>query len=338
MSVLDPRVVGIIKALRAVPEISEVMAELRPSTRRYWIGPQPPVDAVSVDPRTIRGAWRIARARAWVDDFGLPMRKPKRTRYLQTWHGIALKRVGSDAPDADLCARSVTPTIARWDGLMSPSVFFAETTARAIGYRGTLVSGSPFGDAVLARSAEAGLRARLDLPDDRLIVLYSPTQRTGAAKRGSDPEIDLAGWWRELGEQAYLLLRSHPSDRLSVPSRFRNAVRDITDEPDLASWIAAADVLLTDYASVVFDFARLQRPIAYFAPGFDAYVRRTNGLYLDPVRSGPGPVLRTQVELHDWVRERAVGEPKATYPDFAETFAGTCDGQSARRAIEWLLP
>lgn len=319
--------------------ISQGLLELAPTVRQYWLGERPPAHAVRVDPHTIRGSWRIKRARAWVDDMGMALSKPARTRYLQAWHGIALKHVGSDVPDYDLMNEQArrTRTIDAWDALISPSEFFADTTARAIGYRGELVPGSPLGEAILARAAQADLRERLDLPTDRLIVLYSPTQRALHAREGTDPVIDLERWWRELGRDAYLLVRSHPQDRLRVPNRYENAVRDVSDEPDWASWIAAADVLVTDYAAVVFDFARLGRPMAYFAPDHDEYVSRANGLYLEIERSGPGPLLRTQEQLHSWVLDRIAGAPAQDYGDFADTYAGRLDGASVQRAVDWLL-
>lgn len=324
--------------------IGEYLLSARPRMRQFWIDAEGrlelPSGVCSLDPSTVRGAWTLARARYWIDDFGfdLAIRKNPRTGYLQSWHGVALKRVGSDAPDWALTPmRKRRPSSAqrqRWDALVSPSEFFAGTTARAIGFAGPLVSDcTPFGDAVVSAAGEPTVRARLDLPDDRRIVIYAPTR---SASPTGVSTLDLEAWWRAFGNRAYLLIRSHPDDRLSVPARWNNAICDITDEEDLASYLGAADALITDYSSVVFDFARLRRPIAFLAPDYDDYVRRTVGLYLDLERSAPGPVVRDNAALHAWFARILDGNddiPAQRRDDFVSLFSGEADGMGAARAL-----
>ena len=324
--------------------IGEYLRKAEPGIRQFWIdsegGLDLPVDVTRLDAASISGAWRLARARYWIDDFGIDprIRMNPRTVYLQTWHGTALKRVGSDAPDWSLTpARKRQPTranLARWGALLAPSEFFAGTTARAIGFDGPLVTDcTPFGDAVLAASRESGLRARLDLPSHRSVVLYAPTR---ASVRTGESKLDLEAWWRAFGDRAYLLVRSHPSDPLSVPARWNNAVRDISNEDDFASYLGAADVLITDYNSVLFDFARLQRPVGFLAPDHDEYTRRTVGLYLDLERTAPGPVLRDNAALHSWFEGILNAEDPITdqrRQDFISMFAGVADGTGAARAV-----
>ena len=320
-----------------------------PHARVRWLGSTAAVTGLDwltpVDPSSIRGAWRIARAGNWIDDFGIEtsIRKSRRTKYLQTWHGIALKRVGSDAPDWPLLSPRVRlprPTNRdRWDALIAPSEFFAQTTARAIGFAGPLIENcSPLGDAIMRCSADRELRQSLDLPLDRPVVVYSPT-----ARATDDERLDLAAWWRDFGNSVYLLVRSHPADPLVVPARWANGIRDISAEGDIASYLGAADALLTDYSAVAFDFARLGRPIGFFAPDYERFTRRSVGLYLDLATSGPGPLLRNADELAGWVQALIEATPAggfdtdpAGHRDFVSMFAGELDGTSARRAIDHL--
>ncbi len=324
--------------------ISEYLRTAEPRLRQYWIDAhgslEMPDDVKPLRPATISGAWNLARARYWIDDFGIDpaIRMNPRTAYLQTWHGVALKRVGSDAPDWSLTPvrkrRPSRANLSRWNALVAPSEFFAGTTARAIGFEGPVIADcTPFGDAVLAASRETNLRARLDLPSHRMVVVYAPTRslaRTGESK------LDLEAWWRAFGDRAYLLVRSHPSDPLSVPARWNNAIRDISNEDDYASFLGAADVLITDYNSALFDFARLKRPIGFLVPDHDEYARRTVGLYLDLERSAPGPLLRANAELHTWFEEVLSGTdpiPPQRRTDFISMFAGQTDGTGAARAF-----
>lgn len=324
--------------------ISEYLAHAEPATRQFWIGTGAdlplPTGVHRLNVSSVRGAWALARAQMWVDDFGIDpvIRMNPRTRYLQTWHGVALKRVGVDAPDWALTpSRKRHPTSAnrdRWDALLSPSEFFAGTTARAIGFDGPLVADcTPFGDAVLAASRESSLRARLDLPSHRTVVIYAPTR---SAAPSGESRLDLEAWWRAFGDRAYLLVRSHPDDPLQVPARWNNAIRDISGEDDFAAFLAAADVLVTDYNSVLFDFARLRRPVGFLVPDYDEYTKRTVGLYLDLERSAPGPILPDNGALHAWFSEilDAVDAfPPQRRDDFVSMFAGEADGTGAARAI-----
>jgi len=320
-----------------------------PHARVRWLGSAAAVTGLDwltlVDPSTIRGAWRIARAGYWIDDFGIDtsIRKSRRTKYLQTWHGIALKRVGSDAPDWPLLSPRVRlprPTNRdRWDALIAPSEFFAQTTARAIVFTGPLIENcSPLGDAIIRSSTDPDVRHKLDLPLDRPVVVYSPT-----ARATDEARLDLAAWWRDFGNSAYLLVRSHPADPLVVPARWSNGIRDISAEGDIASYLGAADALLTDYSAVAFDFARLGRPIGFFVPDYERFTRRSVGLYLDLATSGPGPLLRNADELAVWVQALIEATPTGGFDtdpvghrDFVSMFAGELDGTSAHRAVEHL--
>lgn len=324
--------------------ISEYLHTAEPQIRKHWIDADGslglPEGVMAVNPSTISGAWKLVRAGYWIDDFGIDpaIRMNRRTAYLQTWHGVALKRVGSDSPDWSLTpARKRRPSranLGRWDALVAPSEFFAGTTARAIGFEGPIIADcTPFGDAVLAASREVALRARLDLPSHRMVVVYAPTR---SAARAGESKLDLEAWWRAFGDRAYLLVRSHPSDPLQVPARWNNAIRDISSEADFAAYLGAADALVTDYNSVIFDFARLRRPVGFLAPDYDDYTRRTVGLYLDLERSAPGPVLRDNAALHSWFTEILDGQdhvPAQRREDFISMFAGEADGTGAARAF-----
>jgi CDP-glycerol glycerophosphotransferase len=329
--------------------IAEYLHAEESNARLRWLGSRAAITGLDwlthVDPSTVRGAWRIARAGYWIDDFGIDtsIRKSRRTKYLQTWHGIALKRVGADAPDWPLLSprvRMPRPTNReRWDALLSPSEFFAETTAQAIGFTGPLIeSCSPVGDAIMRSSSDRLLRDVLDLPLDRPVIVYAPTARTTDEMR-----LDLAAWWRDFGNSAYLLVRSHPADPLVVPARWANGIRDISAEGDFASYLGAAEALLTDYSAVAFDFARLGRPIGFFVPDYERFTRRSVGLYLDLATSGPGPLLRNTDELTVWMQALIEATPTggfdtdpAGHRDFVSMFAGELDGTSARRAIDHL--
>jgi CDP-glycerol glycerophosphotransferase len=91
----------------------------------------------------------------------------------------------------------------------------------------------------------------------------------------------------------------------------------------------AADLLVTDYSSIMFDYAVLDRPIAIHAPDWEVY-RARRGTYFDLLTEGPGPVARTDAELIELVNA-GPGRPR---PEFRERFCSLEDGNASQRVIE----
>ncbi|NJP82814.1 CDP-glycerol:glycerophosphate glycerophosphotransferase, partial [Streptomyces sp. AA8] len=232
-------------------------------------------------PLVRRGSWEyvhaLARARYWVDSHGFPTLYGKRpaTRYLQTWHGQAFKHMGFDVPELRLAnperRRRHRETIARWDALIAPSEEFERTFVRANGYTGELLrTGLPRNDDLVRwddparRERAAATRERLQIPDGRRVLLYAPTFRDGARGSGESVRADLAELVRYLGEEWTVVVRPHYYERYTVPRELGHAVRDGRDFADLNDLLLASDALLTDYSSLMFDYANLGRPILFF--------------------------------------------------------------------------
>ncbi len=323
--------------------ISELLGATAPSARQYWIchpGLTPPDGAGALRPGSWRYRWVMSRARAWVDDVGIDrtVHKHRHNRYVQTWHGIAFKRVGSDEPDWSMLPGPVRwarhAGAGRWDAMVSPSPFFARTTAVAVGFTGdTWILGTPLGDAVAA-IAQQDAKVALGLDVDKPTVLYAPTSRPDSMEQVS---VQLELWWHEMSGDCALLVRAHPDAPIAVSPRWANSITDVSAVDDWALLLAAADVLVTDYSAVTFDFARTGRPITFFAPDLVDFTRRFVGTYV-PIEQWPGPICSTQKELHDSVRAQLnnPGLWAARVSEFAECYSGPADGLGAARVLRWL--
>ena len=97
----------------------------------------------------------------------------------------------------------------------------------------------------------------------------------------------------------------------------------------------AADVLVTDYSSVMFDYAVLDRPIVIYAPDWEAY-RMIRGVYFDLVAEPPGAVALTLDDLLDTFRTGAFENDAATKAraEFRRRFSSLEDGHAAQRVVE----
>jgi CDP-glycerol glycerophosphotransferase len=228
-----------------------------------------------------------------------------------------------------------------WQYVVAQNALGADALRAAFAPAGEiLVTGAPRTDA-LAGDGLAALRAqtrrRLGLSDGVRVVLYAPTYRETArdpsGRRRLDGPFDPAPLRAALGPDAVVLFRPHPTVYDPAPATADGFVRDVTDYPDATDLLAAADVLVTDYSSLLFDYAGLDRPMLFFA--YDLDVQR-GGFTFDYEARVPGPVVRDTGALAEALRDvDAVGAEYAQRRRaFAAEFCAQDDGHAAARVVD----
>lgn len=273
--------------------------------------------------------------------------KGDRTIYLQTWHGTPLKRIHRDvlwAPEGRL--DRLDGDVAKWDLLLSPNAVSTPRLRRAFHYDGeVLESGYPRNDLLSSPKAQgvrAKVRADLGLPDKAAVVLYAPTWRDDEAFADGRPNLPLAldfeVFRRELGEDHVLLVRAHNMVTGRGAIATTPGVHDVSYHPDVRDLYTAADVLVTDYSSTMFDFAITGRPIIFYAYDLERFQNSVRGFYFDFVRDAPGPVVRTSKQVADAIRR--LPELRATYTGayarFRRCYNSLEDGRATQRVLERL--
>jgi CDP-glycerol glycerophosphotransferase len=268
-------------------------------------------------------------------------------RYLQTWHGTPLKRIAFDVERPAFAGAQrvydhfMPRDIARWDVLLSPNPFSTEVLARAFRYDGPVVeTGYPRNDVLSSPQADAiraRVRAELGLEDGQRAVLYAPTWRDSY---DFAYELDPERLARAAGDDVVLLVRAHGL----VRERTRrvaasDAVRDVSGHQDISELYLAADALMTDYSSAMFDFAITGKPIVLYVYDLEDYRDRMRGFYFDLEAEAPGPLARTEEEVVaaladlDGVGARYAGAHAA----FRARYCALEDGRAAARAIDVLF-
>ncbi|WP_113702648.1 CDP-glycerol:glycerophosphate glycerophosphotransferase [Nonomuraea lactucae] len=302
-----------------------------------------PADARLVRRGGWRYVWTMARAGIWVDSHGFPLDypKPRRTRYLQTWHGQGIKSIGFDAPDLradfDRPRALWRSAVARWDALVSPSEEFSRCFVRSNGYTGPVYRyGTPRCDALVRGTPTTDVRARLEIPPGRRVLLYAPTYRDGAKYSGRSVRADLELMADDLAEEWVVILRPHPVERYRVPQRLRHFVRPAGSYPEVNDLMLASDALLTDYSSVMCDYALTGRPMLFLIDDWDDYRLRERGVYHDLPSIAPGPCVTTTEELISCLRDLpAVHASHAErYAAFREMWCAEERGDAAARVVE----
>jgi CDP-ribitol ribitolphosphotransferase len=287
----------------------------------------------------------LATARLFVvDDDFFPMyvvRPPAGTTYIQVWHACgAFKKFGYSVDQPVQDAIRIHST---YDLCLVSAARFIPAYAEAFGLppeRFTSRLGIPrtdlFFDEERRSAAVAAVRARYAIPPDKRVVLYAPTYRASRMTTARDPlGLDIAALQDAIGRDHVLLLRSHPfvraGARLPHDAGF---VIDVSDHPDVNELMLVSDVLVTDYSSVIYEFALLGRPIGFFAPDYAAY-RAGRGFYFDYETGLPGPIFTTTTELSDWLRTGAFDT--ARVQRFAAESFDVADGGATRRFVDEIV-
>jgi CDP-glycerol glycerophosphotransferase len=272
--------------------------------------------------------------------------KPAGTFYLQTWHGTPLKRIHHDvlwAPEGRLAR--LDQDVARWDLLLSPNAASTPRLRHGFRYDGPVAeTGYPRNDVLTSPGAAElrdDVRRALGVRPGRKVVLYAPTWRDDEFF-GTDGTIacalDLEAWGEALGDDHDLLVRFHSM----VTERTRldrwPGVHDVSTYPDIRDLYLAADVLVTDYSSAMFDFAVTGRPQVFYAYDLERFAGAVRGFYFDVLPEAPGPVVQTMAGLVDAVREvDAVAEEYAERRSaFCARYCGLEDGHATERVVELL--
>jgi CDP-glycerol glycerophosphotransferase len=180
-------------------------------------------------------------------------------------------------PDAEYhYATELGREVAKWDVLLSPNPFSTEVLRRAFRFEGEILeTGYPRNDVLLAPDAgerRARVRAALDLEEGTRAVLYVPTWRDSFEHT---LELDLDLLHRELGPQTTILVRAHGLTAASDRGGDGPGVRNVTRWPDVTELYLAADVLVTDYSSAMFDFAATGKPLLLYTHDLERYRDRS---------------------------------------------------------------
>ncbi|MCG5217257.1 CDP-glycerol glycerophosphotransferase family protein [Streptosporangium soli] len=304
-----------------------------------------PADTALVRRMSWKYVWHLARAAYWVDSHGFPLDfpKPRGTRYLQTWHGQGIKTIGYNAPDlrGDFAGprRQWRSAVARWDALVSPGAEFERNFVPSNDYTGPVLRfGSPRCDVLVNGDPEAGrrVRERLEIPDDRRILLYAPTYRDNAKSSGRSVRADLAELADGLSAEWVLVLRTHPIERFQVPQHVRHFVRQAGSYPEVNDLLLASDALVTDYSSLMCDYAVTGKPMLFLIDDWDEYRRSERGAYYDLPAIAPGPCLNTTAGLVEAVRklDTLSASFAGKYAEFRRVWCEDERGHASARVVD----
>lgn len=271
------------------------------------------------------------------------------TRIIQLWHGVgAFKHVGHSTVNNTHFGKSQE----QWDEYDSYRNYFAVTTAAAgqqwifeesmhlrpeqilpVGVSRTDV----FFDEGFKRNALEKLYAKFPQIRGKKIILYAPTFR-GVVKEAKAPDrLDVRALADSLKEDYVLLIKHHGLSREipPVPEDLENSfVFDMNKNKllDIEQLLVIADICISDYSSVAFEFAITERPIIFFVYDLEDYIEQ-RGLYFDFEKDAPGPLCRDTKSIADCILNPETSFDRKKLLDFKREYVEACDGHATERTI-----
>jgi len=272
-------------------------------------------------------------------NFIKPFVKKKEQVYLATWHGVPLKTVGFYSKEGNLFPISNSQrNFNSADIVITGSDY--STRLIPLAYKSRCHNvweiGHPRIDMTLNADRDA-LRERLGVNSGVTMVLYAPTYRGAIVNVKDNFDLELSAidaLCGGLSDQYEIYVSAH-NYVLSKLSRKLKGIKLVPSNIDTNEFLAAVDVLVSDYSSISIDFLALNRPVILYVPDLEVY-KAERGLHQN-LRDMPVSVCETPDELLKSVVKQAPPSDYKCYSDFINLMIPNDDGSASRRAVDLLF-
>lgn len=296
----------------------------------------------------------LARSKYWIVNCKLPayvLKKPSQI-YLQTWHGTPLKRLAHDIQleegttfyrskmSAEQMYQTYDVDVKKYNYMISPNRFSSEVfqSAFRINRERLIDTGYPRNDILVNTKEEEmiSLKKKYHLPLDKKVILYAPTWRDNSftAKGYTfSLQVDFGKWREQLADEYVVIFKPHYLIISDFDIKdYQGFVYEVDATSDIAELYLVSDVLVTDYSSVFFDYAILNRPIYFYMFDKKEYAQELRGFYFDINETLPGPIVETEEDLLNGLVNKHFDQHKQK--EFNQKFNVWHDGRSAQKVCQ----
>ena len=256
--------------------------------------------------------------------------KPQETIVLQVWHEAgAVKKFGNQIHRQY--------EIKNYNAIVASSSYWQSCYAQAFGVRPEQVMNvgmARIDDLLDQARMEANVAAfyeRYPQTKTKRCVLYAPTFRGNIIDGFEVESLHLDQMADTLPDDVMILYKFHP---LLGDIRFQAPNAIAVNQEDLYTLMHVSDCLISDYSSVIFDYALLKKPMISFVPDLEKY-KRTIGLNMEYEKDFPGAICQTEMEVVDALRNLAAYDYEKLY-DFQKKYIVHTDGKNTARIVRWI--
>lgn len=285
-------VIVVKNVIRDYPEFGNNTQVISFGTKEYW--------------------YYLARGHYFVNDVNFTekerVKRPEQIE-IQTMHGTPLKTMGFDVLDEwqDSTYNTYLKRFRSYDYLVATSDWAGNYAKKAFKIDPiVLKTGYPRNDYFFNEQAnEDGQQLRLDMgfsPETK-VLLYAPTWREKDLGHTTSLNrlVNVEALYNSLPENTVVLIKGHNFQPLAeIPKQYRNKIILAPATVTIEKLYMVADAVITDYSSVMFDFALLNKPMIFWAFDYEEYMTN-RGMNFDLMKDAPGPVVQKQEELEKWI-------------------------------------
>ncbi|MEQ2465175.1 MULTISPECIES: CDP-glycerol glycerophosphotransferase family protein, partial [Bacillaceae] len=294
-------------------------------------------------------AYHLATAKFIILDDFYPMIYPltirKNAELIQLWHAVGafktfgfsrLGRPGGPSPKSKN-HRNYTKAI-----VSSQNVAKHYAEGFGIDLEKVIPTGIPRTDVFFDKDYQDEVRNNLyeEYPflKGKKVITFAPTFRGNGQMSAHYPMevLNLEKLYNELKDEYVFLFKIHPfvKNEFSIPYQFSDFFYDFSSYREINDLLFITDILITDYSSVCFEYALLNKPMIFFAYDVEEYVR-TRDFYYDYHSFIPGPLAKTTERMIDIIQKEDFKMEKIE--PFVKYFFDDLDGRSSERVVDQLI-
>ncbi len=284
-----------------------------------------------------------------LDDYYRPihsLRIRKGTRVIQVWHAAgAFKKFGFSqvgAPSGNSYRKERRAHKNYTDVVVSSSYVIGKY-AEAFGVPECKIHplGLPRSDFFFDTNRHDTIIANLKqkyhiFQNNKRKILYAPTFRGDMLERKQFTcPLDFS-LLKSVLDTSVLIVKLHPAveDTIFVPEELQNCVIDLSSEP-IEELMILADLLITDYSSIIFEYSLLYRPMIFFPYDLDIYLDHV-GLYEEYRSLVPGEIAMNMGELVTILAKDTPVDIGQLYK-FNIMYHEHKDGQATKRFVDYFF-
>jgi len=297
--------------------ISEALRKKKPDYEIVWLIDRKVEADIPAYIKVVQyGFWNnmreLATAKVWVDSNtkNLGTYKTKEQLYIQTWHGsYGIKKVALDRKDdlSKIDTKLYPFNSAITDIMVSNSKRTSEIYRNAFVFKNRILEvGSPRNDIFFSENSDEitfAVKQHFGITTNSRMALYAPTYRENYNIDFFN--IDMKMLEQELsdkfGGDFCILVRLHPQNLKEAQNiKYNGNVLNASEYNVMQELLVAADVLITDYSSCMFDFVTVPKPCFIYAPDLEQY-KHDRGNYFK-MSELPFPLAQDNDELADNIK------------------------------------
>ncbi|QXE03468.1 CDP-glycerol glycerophosphotransferase family protein [Terribacillus sp. DMT04] len=173
---------------------------------------------------------------------------------------------------------------------------------------------------------------------EKKVILFAPTFRGNGQASAHYPfeTLNLKQLYEQLHEEYVFLFKIHPfvKNNLTIPYEYADFFYDFSEYREINDLLLVTDILITDYSSVCFEFALLNRPMLFFGFDVEKYIQDRD-FYYNFFEFIPGPLLKTTDEMIYAIKNQEFEMHKIK--PFVDYFFDDTLGKASQNVVDQLI-